>query len=356
MDIKTIRRYCSYCGNPIDPQTKECANCGWKYRQPKTIIVILLVILGLILIPVGSYFAITSLQSKQANLSASEPSAFSSEETELSAEEIYKLASPATVEIRAETENGTVTGTGFFDSADGTIITNFHVLADATSGVVYLNNGERYPILKLVGFDSHLDIAIIQINYQTTSILQTRTDLLQTGETVYALGSSLGLADSFSQGIISANQREINGQIFIQTTTPISHGNSGGPLIDKYGKVVGITTANIESGQNLNLAIPISSTTKIDRNTPIDFQHTSSDLVTFVLERTSLSYWEWVNAPKVVCDTRNNQYHYSTESTCFSIWRVIDKVPLNEDLPHPYVILDLDRAIKNGYEPCRICS
>ena len=182
-----------------------------------------------------------------------------------------------------------------------------------------------------------------------------RTDLLQTGETVYALGSSLGLADSFSDGIISANQREIGGQIFIQTTAPISHGNSGGPLIDKYGKVVGITTARIETGQNLNLAVPISSVLKIDRHLPINFVDSLSVREEIIFERTGLSYWEWAECPKVICNTKDQTYHYGDGRMCPSVWK-ITKLPITEALPENYAILDLEVAIKNGYTPCNSCE
>lgn len=282
-DNVTNQRYCSYCGNPINYQLKKCSNCGRKYRKVRSILAVFMIILGFVLL-VGGYFLVNFFSSKQ--LSA------------LSAEDIYKLASPATVEICVETEYGITTGTGFFDDSEGTIITNFHVLDGATSGSVYLSNGERYQILRLIGFDRYLDIAIIQINYRSEHTLQKRVDLLQTGETVYALGSSLGLADSFSQGIISANQRELNEQIFIQTTAPISHGNSGGPLIDEFGKVVGITTAGIESGQNLNLAVPIANVNKIDTDHPVNFPGNLSFAEWSDLKKAGISYWEWIEDRK----------------------------------------------------------
>ena len=341
MNNKT-NRFCSYCGNPIDPQSKECPNCGQKYSKSKIGIVILSVIIVLTVLAVSAYFVVRLMPNKQP--------------TEFSAEEIYRLASPATVEIRVETELGTATGTGFFSSADGKIITNFHVIENATSGAVYLNNGEKYVIQKLVGFDSYLDIAIIQIDYQPTTILEMRTDLLQTGETVYALGSSLGLADSFSEGIISANQREIGGQIFIQTTAPISHGNSGGPLIDKYGRVVGITTAGIESGQNLNLAVPISAVNKIYRSEPVKFIGSLSVREECVLQRTGLTYWEWAKKPMIICDTEKKQYHYGDGRYCYALFKIIKKTPLSESLPAPYTILDLNYAITSGYTPCYTCK
>lgn len=344
METKSNHRYCSCCGNPIETQSKECPNCGRIYRKSKAGLVILFALLGVVVLSVGAYFALKLIPIKQ-------PIA-------LSAEEIYQLASPATVEIRVETEYGTATGTGFFDSAEGSIITNFHVLEDATSGSVYLSNGERYDILKLVGFDRRLDIAIIQIDYQPTSILQARTDLLQTGETVYALGSSVGLSDSFSQGIISANQREIGGQIFIQTTAPISHGNSGGPLIDKYGKVIGITTAGIETGQNLNLAVPIANIYKLDRNYPIGFPGNLSSIEQSNLQKANASYWNWIDElkdPLIICDTEEKKYH---NGGCFVVNLVEyreenDSTAANAD---EFIYLRLSEALSSGYSQCPNCK
>lgn len=212
----------------------------------------------------------------------------------LSAEEIYNIASPSTVEIQIQTENGLATGTGFFLDEKGTIVTNFHVIENAKGGDVFLNNGEKYKILKLVGFDSDLDIALIQIDYTSHNVLPHRKSMLKTGETVYALGSSLGLSDSFSKGIVSANSRELGSHIFIQITCPISHGNSGGPLIDCKGNVVGITSAVIDDGQNLNFAIPIANLRKIDTDTPVNFIGNLSFLEWVKMKKNDLSYWEWV--------------------------------------------------------------
>ena len=338
MNNKT-KRFCSYCGNPIDPQSKECPNCGQKYRKSKTGFVILSVIMVLAVLAVGAYFALKLIPTKQP--------------AELSAEEIYRLASPATVEIRVETEFGTATGTGFFSGTDGTIITNFHVIEDATSGAVYLNNGEKYDIQKLVGFDSYLDIAIIQIDYQPITVLEMRTDLLQTGETVFALGSSLGLADSFSEGIISANQREIGGQIFIQTTAPISHGNSGGPLIDKYGKIVGITTAGIESGQNLNLAVPISAVNKIDCNQPVNFLGNLTSSEKLALKLSNFSYWEWAKTPLVICSTTDHQYH---DGNCYWVSLLAYRIETNAATIQPYTLVYIKKLTEQSYEHCPTCN
>lgn len=189
----------------------------------------------------------------------------------LSAEKIYDIVSPATVELIIETDNGQVIGTGFFDDNNGTIITNYHVIERGYEGVAQLKDSGKFDIEKVLGYDEDLDIAILQIDYQNKKVLNKREDPLSVGEAVYALGSSVGLTDSFSSGIVSAVDRTINGNAFIQITAPISHGNSGGPLVDGRGNVVGITSAGIEDGQNLNLAIPIANIQKVNRGKDWDF-------------------------------------------------------------------------------------
>lgn len=189
----------------------------------------------------------------------------------LSPEQVYKIVSPATVEIHVQTDNGENIGTGFFDDNNGTIITNYHVIKRGYEGTVYVKNAGAFDIESIIGYDEKLDIAIIQIDYQNEVVLNKRTDDLKVGETVYALGSSEGLTDSFSSGLISAIDRKIEKNCFIQTTAPISHGNSGGPLVDSKGNVIGITSAGVIEVQNLNLAIPIYDIEKISRDKNFTF-------------------------------------------------------------------------------------
>ena len=190
----------------------------------------------------------------------------------LSPEQVYKIVSPATVEIHVKTDNGESIGTGFFDDNNGTIITNYHVIEYGYEGTVYVKNAGAYDIKSIIGFDEKLDIAIIQIYYKNEVVLNKKTDNLKVGETVYAFGSSEGLTDSFSSGIISAIDRKIENTCFIQTTAPISHGNSGGPLVDSKGNVIGITSAGVVEGQNLNLAIPVYDIEKISRDKNFTFR------------------------------------------------------------------------------------
>ncbi len=183
----------------------------------------------------------------------------------LSPNEIYELAEPTTVEIQVKTAYGQGIGTGFFIDGEGTIVTNYHVIEKAYEGVAVLKNVGKFEIKEIIGFDEDLDIAILKIDHKNEKFLEKRTTQIEVGEPVYALGSSEGLTNSFSSGIISALDRQFDGNHYIQVTAPISHGNSGGPLIDKNGKVIGITSAGIEDGQNLNLVVPVTAIELVDK-------------------------------------------------------------------------------------------
>ena len=186
----------------------------------------------------------------------------------LTAEEIFELIAPSTVEINAEGDTFTSTGTGCFIDDKGTVVTNYHVIESCHTISIKTQDGSTYRVENVLGFDKDRDLAIIKANCQNESFVTLKADGVKTGEKVYTLGSSLGLTGTFSEGIISSASREIDDFEFIQTTAPISSGNSGGPLVDEYGKVIGITTGAFTEGQNLNLAIPASAINRINLNKP----------------------------------------------------------------------------------------
>lgn len=212
---------------------------------------------------------------------------------ELNAEEIYELVSPSVVEITGETSVGTSTGTGFFYDNKGTVITNYHVIEKCTTVSITLSDGNTYNVNKVLGYSATKDIAILSTTCNNSIPLEIRTDIVKTGETVYAIGSSLGLSGSLSDGIVSSAEREIDGQTFIQTTAPISHGNSGGPLLDSKGRVIGITTASFTDGQNLNLAIPVSIIDTISTKNPTTLAEMFPRIVEWISERDFFYYEDY---------------------------------------------------------------
>ena len=183
----------------------------------------------------------------------------------LSASEIFKEISPGTVEINTYRLNGIhfSTGSGFFISEDGKAVTNYHVIENARKIEVTLSDGTVYEVKEIVSYSKALDVAVLLVDTKgnTVPYLELSDEKPEVGDAAYALGSSLGLTGTFSSGIISYVDRSIEeapGVSFIQSTAPISQGNSGGPLVDEHGLVIGINSASYTEGQNLNLAIEIS--------------------------------------------------------------------------------------------------
>ncbi len=152
-------------------------------------------------------------------------------------------------------------GSGFIISQDGYVLTNNHVVENATEITVILHNEKTYSA-KVIGTDPKTDLALIKIDAKGLPTVKLGdSDKLQVGEWVMAIGNPFGLAETVTAGIVSAKGRVIGSgpyDDFIQTDASINPGNSGGPLFNIRGEVVGINTAIIEQGQGLGFAIPIN--------------------------------------------------------------------------------------------------
>lgn len=161
------------------------------------------------------------------------------------------------------TERGA--GSGFIVSADGTILTNAHVVEGADKVTVTLNDGRRLTG-KVLGKDTLTDLAVVKVDAgkNLPTVALGDSDKLRPGEWVIAVGNPLGLDHTVTAGIVSALKRTsdavgVRGDRrleFIQTDAAINPGNSGGPLINIYGDVVGINTAIRADGQGIGFAIP----------------------------------------------------------------------------------------------------
>lgn len=193
----------------------------------------------------------------------------------LTPQEIFETISPSVVEVHTYDKDGDPLklGTGFFINDHGEIVTNYHVIDGASTATVITLDGKTHQIEKVIDFSSDIDIALLSINLQGNAWLEAETTDVKTGDPVYALGSSLGLTNTFSDGIVSFANHEENGVKYIQTTAPISSGNSGGPLVNSFGKVVGINTWGYQNGQNINFAIAISELEKLNdpKNLPVSY-------------------------------------------------------------------------------------
>ncbi len=154
-------------------------------------------------------------------------------------------------------------GTGFFIDQEGVILTNAHVVQGAKSIVVKNQNGNE-SLAKIVGVDPVLDLAVLRTSMRSDAILTLEQPVeVSVGDSVYAIGSSFGLPQSVTFGIVSAMHRSISSplQDFIQTDSAINQGNSGGPLINRDGQLIGVNTMiiGVQGGNNgVGFAIPVS--------------------------------------------------------------------------------------------------
>jgi hypothetical protein len=151
-------------------------------------------------------------------------------------------------------------GSGFF-VRDGVVATNYHVIDDAKAAVVKLVGKENYlTVTRVIAYDVEADLALLEVSAGYAPPMDLGDlSLIDVGDTVYAIGNPKGLEGTFSAGNISAIRRARGGHVdFIQITAPISSGSSGGPVLDEHGRVIGVATASMRDGQNLNLAIPVA--------------------------------------------------------------------------------------------------
>jgi serine protease Do len=176
-------------------------------------------------------------------------------------------------------ENMTGLGSGFIISQDGYVVTNNHVISGADQITVIFNNGIDEVPAELVGTDPKTDIAVLKIDPEIIKIQPVSwgdSEISRVGDIVLAIGNPLGLGGTVTSGIISSINRDIGGGPyvdFIQTDAPINRGNSGGPLFNLDGKVIGINSMIIsQTGGSVGLGFSIpSSTAKLIVNQIISF-------------------------------------------------------------------------------------
>jgi len=155
-------------------------------------------------------------------------------------------------------------GSGFIIDASGVIVTNNHVIAHSRKVTVTLDDGAKFPA-KIVGHDAKTDLAVLRIqpDKQLPTVSWGDSTRLQVGDQVLALGNAFGLGITVTSGIVSARGRDLQSSPynFVQIDAPINHGNSGGPLIDMDGQVVGINTAiYTPNGGSVGVGFAIPST------------------------------------------------------------------------------------------------
>ena len=196
----------------------------------------------------------------------------------LTAQEVYRRLNPSVVTVNCQAGDGLYSvGTGVIFSEDGYIITNYHVIRGGKSCFVTLDTGAVLDVLYVAG-DEESDLAVLKISDEVLDLREPLpvapfgdSELLVVGDPVYAIGSPRRLQGTLTNGIISAIDRDIEVEgrtmTLLQTNAALNSGNSGGPLINEQGRVIGINVAKFMSGRDsvegLGFAIPTAQLERI---------------------------------------------------------------------------------------------
>jgi len=150
-------------------------------------------------------------------------------------------------------------GSGFIIRSDGLVVTNYHVVEEASKVAITLTNGENYFVSSVVDYDRASDVVLLKIDGRNLPIIPIGdSNKTKVAEEIIVIGNPEGLSNSVSKGIVSSIDREFEGVDYIQVDAPISEGSSGGPIVNNRGETVAISTFYYIEGQNLNFGLPIS--------------------------------------------------------------------------------------------------
>lgn len=182
-----------------------------------------------------------------------------------------------TRQIELDIDMPMVNASGFFISADGLAVTNYHTIEDSVHAVATLSTGEVYPVQRVLYYDPDADIAVIQISKTSRSghvtsafahldIAPSGTQDVRPGDVVYTLSDPLGMGLAVSSGIISATNRDVERYSMpcLMSTADISQGSSGGALLNALGQVIGVTSGAYTYGNSMYLAVPIDPVLSAD--------------------------------------------------------------------------------------------
>jgi serine protease Do len=201
--------------------------------------------------------------------------------------QIAAKSTPSVVTIRTESS----LGSGFVVRQDGWVATNMHVVVGGPRVTVTLRDDRELEVVEVLAASPEHDLALLRVEAKGLPVLALGdSDAMHPGDPVVAIGHPLGLEDTVSNGLVSARRKVGDGFEVLQVSAPIAPGSSGGPLINEHGEVIGIATAVLEGGQNLNFAVPIRYLRAMMRNpSPMAF----SEFATLIAQLRAAS------APKV---------------------------------------------------------
>ncbi len=185
---------------------------------------------------------------------------FPSAHAQKSPSEIATEAGRGTVVIRAKrTDASLSSGSGFIADSTGVVVTNFHVVQDAEQIEIRLPNGDVYHVTGTRGVDQDRDLAVLQIpGFDLPVVKLGNSNDVKPGDRIVVIGTALGvLENTVTTGVISGI-RQLEGYQLFQMDAAVSPGNSGGPVVNDRGEVIGVTVAKLKEGESLNFAVPVN--------------------------------------------------------------------------------------------------
>ena len=253
---KTEGKYCSSCGEIILTQCAVAAN-GHSFSN----------------VEILTQATCTELGTKKFTCSVPSCGYSYTEQYSLptyTATELYLHSVKYVGEIVTYDKSGSALslGTGFLISSDGKFVTNYHVIEGAHSAILTIDD-VAYDVTSVLAYDANVDLAVLRIDAEGLPFATLCASTPLVGETVYAIGSSQGMTNTYSQGIVTYARRVVDGVAHVQHDASITHGNSGGPLINAYGEVIGINAWGIADSQNLNFAVSTEELLKLTYGTPL---------------------------------------------------------------------------------------
>ena len=195
--------------------------------------------------------------------------------------ELVRRVKPSVVSVLTYDAKGEplISGSGFFVRA-GEVVTNMHVIKGAHRVEIHTieGKGRTYPVTGVLAVDDEADLALLKADLPAdrSHALPLTTTLPDEGEQVFVIGNPLRLEGSVSDGIVSAVREVPDLGRIIQVTAPVSHGNSGSPLFNMRGEVIGIVTVKVTNGQNINLALGVSRIAALHGSEPTSFDQFTS--------------------------------------------------------------------------------
>jgi serine protease Do len=228
---------------------------GMRYtRRVRRVFALSLLTLSASLIHCGASRTAPTHTGSAANSRNEDADKVTAETRSLTPREIADRSTASVVSVHNEES----LGTGFVVRADGWIATNLHVIESGGDVSVTFTDGRTLPVVEIVNASREHDLAILRVETAKLPVLPLGdSERVRPGDPVVAIGHPLGFEDTVSNGLVSA-LRHVNEQLdVLQISAPIAPGSSGGPLFDDRGRVIGVATAIIQGGQNLNLALPV---------------------------------------------------------------------------------------------------